>query len=180
MYRELRTARLLLRPLGPEDLEAVHAYASDPENCRYTMGLPNDTLAETAAFLAEAAEAWAKERPDRYEFAVILDGAVIGSVALELRRGGDGGYLGWILDKRYWRRGYALEAARAVVDFAFRELGLERLTAQCDERNRASWRLMEKLGMTLLDASGTRAYRKRNETGVERTYGLDAAHWRME
>ena len=172
VYKELRTQRLLLRPVGPQDLKAVHAYASDPENTRYTMGLPNDTAAETAAFLAEAAAAWAQERTDWYEFAVTLDGAVIGTVSLELR-GGEG-HLGWILDKRYWHRGYALEAARAVGDFAFRELGLRRLIAQCDQRNEASWRLMEKLGMRLADASGTRTYRKRKETGVERTYVLDA------
>ncbi len=174
MYKELPTQRLLLRPVGPHDLEAVHAYASDLENTRYTMGLPNDTVAETAAFLAEAAAAWAQERPDWYEFAVTLDGAVIGAVSLELRGGEGEGHLGWILDKRYWHRGYALEAARAVRDFAFRELGLTRLIAQCDQRNEASWRLMEKLGMRLADASGTRTYRKRNETGVERTYVLDA------
>lgn len=174
MYWELRTPRLLLRPLGPGDLEAVHAYASDPENTRYMLFLPYETLEETAAALAEAGRQWDAPDPASYQFAVILDGIQIGEVFIYLSDDRTEGEIGWILDRRYWGRSYALEAAGAVRDFAFRELDLRRLTAQCDTRNGPSQRLMEKLGMTLLDDSGTRTYRKRDETAPELTYILDS------
>ena len=46
-----------------------------------------------------------------------------------------------------WNRGYTTEAARALVDFGFRTLGLHRVGADCDPANVASWRVLEKLGM---------------------------------
>ena len=46
-----------------------------------------------------------------------------------------------------WGRGYTTEAARAMIDFGFRELGLHRIWADCDPRNVASWRVLEKLGL---------------------------------
>ena len=61
----------------------------------------------------------------------------------ELRRG----EIGYLLDLRYWGRGYATEAARAVLDFGFRELDLHRVYATCRPANVASIRVMEKLGM---------------------------------
>ena len=72
MHVELKTQRLLLRPLELADLEAVHAYASDRENTRFMLFLPNDTLEETAAFLKDAEADWAGEMPQAFEFAVVL------------------------------------------------------------------------------------------------------------
>lgn len=54
MYIELKTDRLRLRPLGCADLEAVHAYAGDPENARYMMFLPKESKTETARELRYA------------------------------------------------------------------------------------------------------------------------------
>ena len=53
-YFEIVTPRLTLRPIGMGDLETTHAYASDRENCRYMMFLPNDTLEETRQFIGES------------------------------------------------------------------------------------------------------------------------------
>ena len=118
---ELKTPRLLLRPLGPKDLDAVHAYASDRENTRYMLFLPNDTLEETKAFLQGAAEDWAREEPEACEFAVVLDGEVIGAVSVALSEDRTEGEMGWILNRRYWGKGYTTEAALAVRNFAIRE-----------------------------------------------------------
>ena len=156
MYREIHTERLLLRPLDISDLEIVHSYSSDPENTLYMYSLPSDTIEETAEFLTDCTREWEKETPEFYEFAVIYDGRVIGSVSVYLRNGGKEGMLGWIIDKEYWGRGIAAEAAAAVRDFAVRELCLEILTAYCDVRNIASYKVMEKIGMTLESSDGTR------------------------
>ena len=120
---QIETERLVLRPLGPADLPTVHRYASDPENARYMFFGLKQTEADTAAFLAGVEAEWKKEAPSFYEFALTLDGVQFGAVGLYLNDSRTEGELGWILDRRYQGKGYALEGAKAVVDFAFREIG---------------------------------------------------------
>lgn len=167
----LKTPRLTLRPLGLEDLETVHAYASNRENTRYMYYLPNDTLEETTAFLQSVSAEWRKAQPDFYEFAIVCQQQQIGAVSLYLDDSRTEGELGWILHHAWWGNGYATEAAIAVRDFG-RELRLKRLIAHCDCRNRPSQRVMEKLGMALTSDSGTRIYPKTGETAKEQMYTL--------
>ena len=157
MHVELTTRRLRLRPLGSGDQDAVHAYASDPQTARYLLRLPHKSPEETAAFLAGAQAEWAKERPAFYEFAVELEGRLIGHVSLYLQADGRSGELGWVLDRAYWGHGYATEAAGALLRFAAGALGLRRLTAHRDAENLASARVMEKLGLRLAE-EGERLY----------------------
>ena len=172
MYYEMRTERLLLRPLNIADLKTVHEYASDIENVRFMMRLPNETIEETADFLTRVTQEWEKNEPTFYEFAVVLNGLQIGAVSVYADGKKEEGELGWILNKNYQRKGYAYEAARAVIDFAFNVLRLKKLVAQCDYRNVSSYRLMEKLGLKCESDDGTRFYSKRNETARELTYSL--------
>lgn len=172
MYYEIKTDRLVLRPLCLDDLETVHTYASDQENTLYMLWLPNDSLKETADFLQLVTREWEKDRPDYYEFAVVLDGLQIGAVSVYLDETRKTGELGWILHKKYWKKGIALEAALAVKDFAVNILKVTKVTANCDDRNASSYRLMEKLGLTLENDTGTRTYKKTSETAKELTYSL--------
>ncbi len=172
MYCEIKTDRLLLRPLNIRDLKAVHAYASDRENTAYMYLLSHDTEEETRRFLTEVTEEWEKESPGFYEFAVMLGGAQIGAVSVALNEERTEGELAWIIDKRYWKKGYAAEAALALKDFAVSTLKLSKLTANCDYRNSGSYRLMEKIGLRLESDSGTRTYPRSGETVRELTYSL--------
>lgn len=171
MVHEIRTARLRLRPLQLSDLESVHEYAHDSENTLYMYHLPRERE-ETAAFLSDVTKEWEKDEPGFYEFAVELDGALIGAVSVYLNDRRDSGYLGWILNRKYWRNGYATEAAAALRDFALHTLRLRKLIATCDARNAASSRVMEKIGLTLESDQGVRVYPKKNETARELTYSL--------
>lgn len=173
MKDQIQTPRLLLRPLNTGDLEAVHAYASDRELTAYMQYLPNETLEDTLAFLQDAERAWASENPDCYEFAVTLKGAVIGAVSLYFEEDDPRvAELGWIFHRDHHRQGYAMEAAAALRDYARDTLKLKGLTAYCDARNQGSYRLMERLGMTLADGDRTRTYRKNGETARELAYQL--------
>lgn len=165
------TERLLLRPLCIEDLETVHLYASDREITRYMMNLPNDTIEESQRFIEDAVNEWSKNTPEYYEFAVVLDGYQIGGVCLYLTEDRKQGELGWILNPEYHGKGYAKEAASAVIHFAER-LGLEAVFARCDIRNTPSEMLMRSLGMILESDDGTRFYEKKNETAGELKYSL--------
>lgn len=167
----ITTARLTLRPLCKDDVDAVHKYASDCENTRFMIRLPNLTVEETQAFLTKVDAQWVKDNPEFYEFAVLLRNDLIGHVGIYLQSL-DVAEIGWIVDKAYWGRGYATEAAQAVMDFAQKQLHLRKIIAQCDYRNVASQRVMQKLGMSLVDDGGARFYPKRNETARELTYEL--------
>ncbi len=169
----LTTKRLLLRPLSLTDLKTVHEYASDIENTTYMLWLPNDTEEETEAFLRDVDTEWKQPHPSFYEFAIVLDGLQIGAVSICLDETGTQGEIGWILNKKHWNKGYVTEAAEAIVDFARNDLKLEKIIAQCDWRNTPSAKVMEKLGMTLVDSNGQRTYAKRDETARELTYILE-------
>ena len=149
MDNTIRTERLLLRPLTPGDLHTAHAYAGDAALTRYMVYLPNETIEETAAFLRRAADEWAKVVPSFYEYAVTLGGRHIGAVSVYLDDSRQEGELGWILLAEHQGHGYAVEAARAVMDFAVRTLGVGKIAAHCDARNEPSVAVMRKLGLTL-------------------------------
>ena len=180
---ELKTRRLVLRPLGPEYLQTVHAYASDLENTKYMMHLPNDTIEETLEFLKGAGAEWEKESPSFYEFAVLYEGRQIGAVSIYLEEDGDGGTgepeksapsgeLGWVFHKDYWGQGFASEAAGALVEYAVRELNVRHFVAHCDAENPGSYRVMEKLGMTRTAVSHDRKNRASDETRTEYQYEM--------
>lgn len=172
MYYEIKTDRLLLRPLALSDWATVHAYAGDEENTTYMLWLPNDTAEETKQFLSRVTDEWKKAAPDYYEFAIVFEGVQVGAISVALNDARDTGELGWVLNKRYWKRGIAAEAAFAIKEFALDVLKLRKLVAHCDSRNTLSADLMRKLGMTLESDTCTRTYPKSGETARELTYSL--------
>ena len=168
----ISTPRLTLRSVCLKDLEARHAYSSDPENTRFMMFLPNESIEETEAFIRESMAEMAKPEPNCYEFTIFLDGAQIGGIDIEMHGEGQG-TLGWILDKRYWGNGYAQEAARGLMDWARENLGVRRFIAYCDSENAASYRLMERLGMRRTACDGGRKNRSSDEERMELTYEVE-------
>lgn len=145
----IATERLVLREFREDDWPAVLAYQSDPRYLRHT---PWTERAEAdVRDLVGTFVGWQRERPRRrFQLAVETkaDRALIGTCGVRLDDA-DGGQAetGWELDPRRWGRGYATEAARAVVGFGFAELGLHRVWAECVAENAGSVRVMEKLGM---------------------------------
>lgn len=147
---ELLTPRLLLREFRESDYEAFRAYDGDPEYQRYEIGLP-PAEAQTQALL-EKVITRAQEIPrGQYKMAITLrpDDGLRGHVSLTsinnpLIREWE---IGWGIRRTDWGQGYATEAARAMVRFAFTVLNAHRVTAFCHSENAASYRVMEKLGM---------------------------------
>lgn len=151
MFRRLtlpiRTQRLLLRDFVVADFGAIHAYSSDPEVTRFMFFGPRDE-ADSQDYLQGMLESQAREPRFVWELAVVRcsDDRLIGAcdLTLEDEREGD---LGYILARHAWGEGYATEAARAMVDAGFRQLGLERIFATCDVGNVASAHVLEKVGL---------------------------------
>ncbi len=144
----LETERLLLREFTTDDFEAVHAYGSDPEVVQYVPWGPN-TEPVTRDFLARnIMKAEADPRQD-FVYAVVPKdtGRVAGSVGIYAD--GHQAMLGYAFGREVWGRGYATEAALAMVEMAFEVLHLRRVWASCDPDNTASARVLQKCGMTL-------------------------------
>ena len=144
----LRTERLVLRTMGMDDVDAVHAYQSREDVCRYLPYEPRsreqvaEKIAKHAAALRLAVDG------DYLILAVESDGHVIGDVYFSLRSVENAtAEIGWVLHPDFERRGYMTEAARVILDLAFARLGLHRVFAQLDPRNHASAALCRRLGM---------------------------------
>lgn len=143
----ISTERLLLRYFVPGDWAAVHAYASIPEVSQFDSWGPN-TEADSRTFIDHCIEFAAQNPVRRHDFAIIVnaDEQLIGGCSVKLQSGTEGS-LGYAIHPEYQGMGFATEATRAMIEFGFRDLGLERIVAQCDTRNSASYRVMEKAGM---------------------------------
>lgn len=170
---EIKTERLLLCPLGERYLDSTFAYAGDPQTATMMVHQPHDSLDETLKFLQAIDREWAKEKPEFYEFAVLLDGVHIGGVSLYLSEDGTHGELGWIINRKYQHKGYAFEAARALVERFSQGMGIACFVAHCDGENHASRRLMEKLGMRQVSFCGGRRNRGSDEERTEYMYELE-------
>jgi ribosomal-protein-alanine N-acetyltransferase len=148
---ELVSERLLLREFVATDEEAVHAYACDALVTRYMEWGPN-SRAQTRQFLAEKIAAATAEDRSQFAMAVVpaVSDGVVGSVALDVD-GDDArreGVLGYVFHRDWWSRGYATEASKALVQFGFGQLKLSRITATCHPDNKASARVLQKVGLT--------------------------------
>ncbi len=167
---EVMTERLLLKPLGSEYFQTVKEYSLDYDNTRYMCCLPNESEEEAADFLRGVDAEWDKERPGFYEFAILYGGIHIGAVSIYNEEGM--GELGWILNKKYWGKGFAYEAAQALVDYFADHMGMSHFIAHCDTENAASYRVMEKLGMVRTGEWGGRRNRSASEDTFEYRYEL--------
>jgi ribosomal-protein-alanine N-acetyltransferase len=145
----LVTRRLILREFATEDWPAVLAYQSDPRYLRLYAWTAR-TEADVRAFVAGFVASQAVEPRLKYQLAITLrdGGQLVGNCGVRLAEPGVRiGDLGYELAPQHWGRGYATEAARAMLEFAFVELRLHRVWAECVPENHASRRVLEKLGM---------------------------------
>lgn len=146
---EIVTARLRLREFVADDWPAVLAYQSDPRYQRfYEMTEQTERGARdfVAMFLAQQ-----QAQPRiKYQLAVTLKATdeLIGNCGVRLKSpGAREADIGYELNPEFWGRGYASEAAHAMVEYGFTELGVHRIWSWCIADNVASARVLEKLGM---------------------------------
>ncbi len=140
----LETERLRLRPFVMADAPALQAGCGNWNVARTTGRIPHpypDGLAETWI----ASHGRLGESGEEHPFCVTLDGGLIGTSGLH--RNGSGSHeLGYWIGEPWWGQGFASEAARRLIAFAFAELGAARLTSCHFRENSASGRVLEKCG----------------------------------
>ena len=143
----LATERLRLRPVAAADVDALHALWADPQVRRWLWDdvvIDRATAAERvaaseASFAASGWGLWALEPR--------AGGALLGVAGLVEMDPAIGPEISYSLHPDHQGRGYATEAARAVLDHAFDALGFARMPGRTDAPNRASAHVLERLGM---------------------------------
>lgn len=168
----IETENLLLRPIQITDTEEIHSYAGDP-SIDMMMFLPKESLDETKQFVEYAIAQWEMDEPEDREYVITLNQKIIGGVNLERCDEENTYEIGWTINRNYRNNGYATEAANALILYAFNGLKAKRVQAHCDCRNIASEIVMKKIGMRLIDSTGTRYYPKNDITSGEYLYAID-------
>jgi len=177
-----RSGPVVLRPPTPADLDQVLTWRNRPDVTRWLLRTQVDPDRFRSAWLASA------DDPTDHGAVAEVRGVVVGTGSLSVSDGmgqtqgdawrGAEGSLGYLVDPSCAGRGVATAIARGLLEVAFDELGLHRVTAGCFAANTASWRVMEKVGM------------RREQHGVQDswhaelgwvdglTYGILAEEWR--
>lgn len=143
MKLTLSTDRLILRPFNEDDAyDMFHGWTSDKEVTTYLTWNPHNDINETKALL----DLWIKqyEKPERINFAITLkeDNSLIGGIDVV-------GYLegvpvlGYVLNRKYWNKGYMSEAAYKVIDYLF-SIGHTEIRIDAVVENIGSNRVIEK------------------------------------
>jgi ribosomal-protein-alanine N-acetyltransferase len=143
----ITTGRLLIRDFVPEDWVDVHSYASEPEVTKYMIWGPN-TEKETKDFIQLTIAMQQQQPRIDFELAVVLKetNTLIGGSGIHVA-GPKIGEIGYCFNPLYWQKGYASEAAAALIQYGFQTLGLHRIYATCRPENIGSAKVMEKVGM---------------------------------
>ena len=145
----LETERLILRKMTLEDVEAIFAYASDPEVSRYTLWETHRSIEDSRAFLEF--EVSKRESGGEPDWGIVYKGdhrfvGTCGIISWEPHHAR--AEIGYALSREYWGRNLMFEAARAIIRFGFERMSVNRIEARCIAENAASVRVMEKAGMT--------------------------------
>lgn len=141
VHEGIETARLLLRPIGIDDVDLLVELDSDPEVMRFLTGRPSSSAEVEASIRDNLGRRWIALDQSSGEFVGWFGLVPIDDDTLEL---------GYRLSRRWWDHGLATEGARAIIDAAFTLFGATRVTAQSMAVNQRSRSVMERCGMRLL------------------------------
>lgn len=142
----LQTERLVLDSWQMDDWRAFRSIATDAEVMRYITGGVPWTDEQIQNFVERQMLLYSERGFCRWKLLAKATGEMIGFCGVGLWH--DAPEIGWWLDRRYWGRGLATEAAFAALRDAFERVGLGRIVSIARPANTASLRVMEKLGLT--------------------------------
>jgi RimJ/RimL family protein N-acetyltransferase len=177
-FPTLTTERLVLRETAERDVDAVFAMESDPIAMRYWSKPPMRDVSEAVASVRRAMGFFPAREGLRWSIARASDDRMLGHASLfNFNEQSGRADLGYGLAREHWGQGFMHEALTAVVDYAFRPLGLRRLEADTDPGNLASMRALERLGFA---REGTLRERwvVAGQISDSAVWGLLAREWR--
>lgn len=145
----ITTERLILRRFRTTDAEAMYnTWANDERVTKFLTWEPHKSVEATRELL----EMWCAdyEKPDNYNWVIEYEGKAIGSITVvEHSERDEHAEPGYCIGHAYWGRGFMTEAAKAVIDFLFREVGFNRISISHAVKNPGSGRVAQKCGLKL-------------------------------
>lgn len=146
----LETGRLKLRPFRKEDVDRMAELFADPNFMRFSLGVFTKRE-QTVAFVEKVIDWDRAGIPSQFAVIPRDEGILVGYCGFfhHPEHGIEDTEIGYRLDPKYWNRGLATEAARAVRDHGFRDLNLRRVISLVHPENIPSRRVAEKNGMTV-------------------------------
>lgn len=171
------TERLVLRPLRTDDIDVILAYRNDPVVAEYQdWDLP--VTRERVERHVEAQSNWIDIVPgEPRQIGIEREGELIGDLYVDLDEHGGVAEIGFTLRADHQGKGYAFEAASAVVSDLVERLGCHRIYGQLSPKNVRSARLLEKLGMHV-ESLAPRSYWCRGAWDDNLVYAMSDADWR--
>lgn len=147
----IKTLRLTLRPLQPADAVTLHRVYQTEGVLRYFPNPDPPSPEKLGRFIAGQQEHW--EKYGYGNWGVLPDGEreIIGWAGLQFLPELNETEVGYLLDKPFWGKGYATEAARASLQFGFDHFAFSRLISLVHPENIASRRVLEKCGMRYVE-----------------------------
>ncbi|MGE6514534.1 GNAT family N-acetyltransferase [Lysinibacillus sphaericus] len=137
----IKSQRILIREFEPHDWQAVYEYTSDMNVMKY---IPEGVFSEE-----DAKNFVSKNMDDAKNFPVVLidENILIGHMVFHPYFGEHTYEIGWVFNPKYYNKGYASEAAHALLNYGFKDMQLHRIIATCQPQNIPSYKVMEKIGM---------------------------------
>ncbi|MEP0545458.1 MAG: GNAT family N-acetyltransferase [Rhodothermales bacterium] len=140
------SARVAIVPTALEHAPAIQRLASHPDVAATTL-VPHPYPDDGAVRFVEDLVLPGRAAGTQYAFVIVAGGEVVGHISVKnVDRARGEAEIGYWIGRPYWGRGYASEAVRRIVAFAFEEIGLRRLYAHVLAHNPASGRVLEKAG----------------------------------
>ncbi|MEX1043016.1 MAG: GNAT family N-acetyltransferase, partial [Acidimicrobiia bacterium] len=178
VFEPIRTRRLLIRAFEATDLDAFHARRNDPEVARWqtwTLPYPRErsekVVAEVMAMDGPTSDDW-------WMASVILaeTDEVIGDLAVNLTWDSRCAEIGYTFAPAHWRRGYAVEAAEAIVEYLFDTIGVTRIAGTLHPENTPSAMVLERLGL-LFEGHTRLSYWVGDDNSDDWIYGMIRDTW---
>lgn len=145
-FEDIMTPRLRLCIPNDRHVELLPRVLNDPEIERNTLSIPYPFTRDDAVKAIEKFTSWVARDIGQVRMVELRDNSeLIGTVGLEFHDGKRRGELGYVIGRPWWGRGYVTEAAQAMIDYGFQEVGFEQITAHAMVHNPASSRVLQKL-----------------------------------
>ena len=139
----IETNRLILRPFSMKDVQDVFLYASDDSVTKYLTWPPHTDISQTEKVVKK----FYLDKPGFFAVELKSERKCVGCIELRICAEHDKASFGYVLNRRYWNKGYMTEALKTIIDLAFSKIGLNRIESTHYVGNEGSGRVMQKCGM---------------------------------
>ena len=142
--QEIKTERLILRKIMPDDAEMVYKWMSDPDVIKYEDWAPHQNVEYTRGYIMHVFGDYSSNQS--YNWGIQLNNELIGHVVvvdINDRKGS----VGYYLRKDFWSKGYTTEAVKAIIEYMLFDVGIGKIEAKHSIKNIASGKILKKIGM---------------------------------